>query len=193
VTNHEFYQFKHSLGCLNEKLDSIMSTVASATGPPTTSDTGSRAGPSPERTQTLINQSRTRIKNTPYGQPASVSESALVSILPSITDPASVNDFGCALPAPINGPATMTVTVQRTSNLPIPGVLVPDLGHRPSAWKRAIKQWEEYDPMMKCALKDWPKEWYSGVMRTVTGSKRSQRQIVFEEYERYKQFMFRLM
>jgi hypothetical protein len=179
VTNHEFHQFKHSLGRLDEKLDAIMSTVALATGPPTTGNTSSHAGP--DRRQTLINQSRTRIKHSPYGQPASISESALVSI--PIADP--VEDSGCTLPDPINGPATTTATVQRTLNFPISGVLVPDLGHSSGAWKRAIKQWEEYDPTTKCALKDWPKDWYTGVMRTVTGSKRSQRQIVFEEYERY--------
>jgi hypothetical protein len=191
VTNHEFYEFKHSLGRLDDKLDSIMSTVALATGPPNPSNTGSHAGP--ERTQTLINKSRTRIQHSHYGPPASISEPALVSIVP-ITDP--VEDSNCTLPAgpaPVNGPATMTATVRRTQalNLPILGVLVPDLGHASGAWKRAIKQWEEYDPTTKCAaLKDWPKDWYTGVMRTVTGSKRSQRQIVFEEYERYALFIF---
>jgi hypothetical protein len=122
----------------------------------------------------------------------------------SIADP--VEESGYTLPAPINGPPTTTATVQhtlnspisgvlvsdlgRTLNLPIAGVLVPDLGHGSGAWKRAIKQWEECDPTTKCPLKDWPKEWYTGVMRTVTGSKRSQRQIVFEEYERYEHFVF---
>jgi hypothetical protein len=174
LTNHEFYRFKNSL---DEKLDAIViSTAALATGPPTTSNhTG------PERTQTLINQSRTRIGHAPYGR---ISESALVSI--PIADP--VEDSGCTLP--VNGLATTTATVRRTLNFPISGVLVPDLGHSSGAWKRAIKQWEEYDPTTKCALKDWPKDWYTGVMRTVTGSKRSQRQIVFEEYERYEPCFF---
>ena len=174
VTNHEFHQFKNHL---DEKLDAIaISTAALATGPPTTSN---HAGP--ERTRTLINQSRTRVRHSPYGH---VSDSASVSI--PITDP--VEDSGCTLP--VNDLATTTATVQRTLNFPISGVLVPDLGHSSGAWKRAIKQWEEYDPTTKCALKDWPKDWYTGVMRTVTGSKRSQRQIVFEEYERYAPFFF---
>ena len=169
VTNHEFYWFKNSL---DEKLDAIViSTAALATG--------NYAGP--ERTQTLINQSQTQIRHSPYGN---ISESASASI--SLANP--VENSGCTLP--VNGLATTTVTVQRTLNLPISEVLVPDLGHSSGAWKRAIKQWEEYDPMTKCALKDWPKDWYTGVMRTVTGSKRSQRQIVFEEYERYKLFFF---
>ena len=112
----------------------------------------------PERTQTLINQSRTRVRHSPYGH---VSKSASVSI--PITDP--VEDSGCTLP--VNVLATTAATVQRTLNFPISGVLVPDLGHSSGAWKRAIKQWEEYDPTTKCALKDWPKDWYTGVMRQV--------------------------
>jgi hypothetical protein len=95
LTNHEFYRFKNSL---DEKLDAIViSTAALATGPPTTSY---HAGP--ERTQTLINQSRTRIGHAPYGR---VSESALVSI--PIADP--VEDSGCTLP--VNGLATTAATV----------------------------------------------------------------------------------
>ena len=140
VTNHKFHQFRHSL---NEKLDAIMSTVVSAT----TSITGSGA----EHTQTLINKSRTQIKHSPYGRPASISESASSLVSIPITDP--VEDSSCTLPAPINGPAT-TATAQRTLKFPILGVLVPDLGHSSGAWKRAIKQWEEYDPTTKCALKD---------------------------------------
>ena len=178
VTNDEFHRFKNSL---DEKLDAIISStaaLATVTGQRTTSN---HAGP--ERTQTLINQSRTHsIRHSPYSH---VSESAaLVSTGTTLAYP--VEDSGCTLP--VNGLATTTATVQRTSNVPISGVLVPDLGHSSGAWKRAIKQWEEYDPTTKCALKDWPKEWYTGVMRTVTGSKRSQRQIVFEEYERYEPF-----
>ena len=119
-----------------------------------------------------------------YGWPAaSISASALVSI--PIVDP--VKDSGCTLP--VNGPA-MIATVQCTLNFPILGVLVPDLGHSSGAWKQAIKQWEEYDPMTKYALKDWPKDWYTGVMRTVTGSKRSQQQIVSKEYESTNSLFF---
>ena len=136
-----------------------------------------RASPGPRATGPArgqcINRSRTRIRHSHYG---CVSESALVSIPP-------VKDSGPTLL--VSGLATTAATVQHTLNFPISGVLVPDLGHSPGAWKRAIKQWEEYDTTTKCALKDWPKDWYTGVMRTVTGSKRSQQQIVFKEYERY--------
>ena len=97
------------------------------------------------------------------------------------------------LPAGVSTTST-TVTDQLagTSTLPISGVSIPDLGRGPGAWRRAIKQWEEVDLLTKCALKDWPKHWYTGDMRTITGCKRSQRRIVFEEYERYRSFFFQV-
>ncbi|KAG0692308.1 hypothetical protein DFH29DRAFT_882676, partial [Suillus ampliporus] len=42
------------------------------------------------------------------------------------------------------------------------------------AWRAAVKQWE--DPVASIggkALKDWPEEWYTGPMRTITGVKRN--------------------
>jgi hypothetical protein len=70
------------------------------------------------------------------------------------------------------------------SSPPIAGVSIPSLGHAPGAWRRAMKQWTEVDPQTGLALKDWPAKWYTGLMRTTTGSLRSQRQVIFEEYER---------
>ena len=70
------------------------------------------------------------------------------------------------------------------SSLPIAGVSIPSLGHAPGAWRRAVKQWTEVDPQTGLALRDWPAKWYTGLMRTTTGSLRGQRQIIFEEYER---------
>jgi len=69
------------------------------------------------------------------------------------------------------------------SSPPIAGVSIPSLGHAPGAWRQAIKQWTEVDPQTGLALKDWPAKWYTGLMRTTTGSLRSQQQVIFEEYE----------
>jgi hypothetical protein len=69
------------------------------------------------------------------------------------------------------------------ASLPIAGVSIPSLGHAPGAWRRAVKQWTEVDPQTGLALRDWPAKWYTGLMRTTTGSLRSQRQVIFEEYE----------
>jgi hypothetical protein len=70
------------------------------------------------------------------------------------------------------------------SSLPIAGVSIPPLGHAPGAWRRAIKQWTDVDPQTGLALRDWPAKWYTGLMRTTTGSSRGQRQVIFEEFER---------
>jgi len=68
---------------------------------------------------------------------------------------------------------------------PIPGISIPDLGHTPGAWLRAIKQWEENDPSISFkALKDWPETWYTGVMRTKFRAKHSNRKTITVEYER---------
>jgi hypothetical protein len=40
------------------------------------------------------------------------------------------------------------------------------------------------DPQTGFALKDWPAKWYRGLMKDKTASLRSQRQVIFEEYER---------
>jgi hypothetical protein len=74
-------------------------------------------------------------------------------------------------------------SVSPAASLPIAGVSIPSLGHAPEAWRRAIKQWTEVDPQTGLALRDWPAKWYTGLMRTTTGSLRSQRQVIFEEYE----------
>jgi hypothetical protein len=89
------------------------------------------------------------------------------------------------VPIPPMVPETPSQPLPQFQALPIHGVFISDLGRQPGAWRRAVKQWEEVDPAMGCALKDWPLEWYTGDMRTITGSKRSQRQTIFNEYERY--------
>ncbi|GBE88122.1 hypothetical protein SCP_1203520 [Sparassis crispa] len=72
---------------------------------------------------------------------------------------------------------------------PVPalrGVCIPDLPRpsRGSAWREAVKQWEEVDPTTGYALKDWPQEWYTGVNRVSFAQKRTDRRMVALEYER---------
>jgi len=67
---------------------------------------------------------------------------------------------------------------------PIADVSIPSLSRAPGAWRRALKQWTEVDPHTGLALKDWPAKWYRGLMKDKTASLRSQRQVIFEEYER---------
>ncbi|TFK49186.1 hypothetical protein OE88DRAFT_1810043 [Heliocybe sulcata] len=69
---------------------------------------------------------------------------------------------------------------------PIPEASIPDLPKNKTAWREAIRQWEEPNPVTGCpALKDWPKDWYSGSMRLITGAKRGQRQLIANEYNRF--------
>ncbi|KAF8969697.1 hypothetical protein BDZ97DRAFT_1794723 [Flammula alnicola] len=70
------------------------------------------------------------------------------------------------------------------STLPLAGVSIPSLGRAAGAWRRALKQWTDVDPETGLALKDWPAKWYSGLMRDKTGSLRSQRELLFTEYQR---------
>ncbi|KAJ7021440.1 hypothetical protein C8F04DRAFT_1314280 [Mycena alexandri] len=67
----------------------------------------------------------------------------------------------------------------------IPGVVIPNLKKGDKAWLDAVRQWEHRDPANRLTpLRDGPREWYSGGMRKVTGSKCSQRKLIFDEYER---------
>ncbi|KAG1861302.1 hypothetical protein F4604DRAFT_1957601 [Suillus subluteus] len=77
-------------------------------------------------------------------------------------------------PAPLN-----------KKNTPIPGIGIPDLPRGLEAWRAAVKQWE--DPSASIggkALKDWPEEWYTGPMRTITGVKRNIRKVIATEFYR---------
>ncbi|KAJ7858328.1 hypothetical protein B0H13DRAFT_2571611, partial [Mycena leptocephala] len=67
----------------------------------------------------------------------------------------------------------------------IPGVAIPNLKKGETAWLDAIQQWEHGDTAKGLeALYDWPREWYTGGMRRITGSERSQRKLIFDEFER---------
>ncbi|KAG1805102.1 uncharacterized protein HD556DRAFT_1437265 [Suillus plorans] len=68
---------------------------------------------------------------------------------------------------------------------PIPGVGIPDLPRGPDAWRAAVKQWEDPAAFIGSkALKDWPEDWYSGMMRTITGTKRNMRKVIALEFHR---------
>ncbi|KAJ7489493.1 hypothetical protein FB451DRAFT_1167161 [Mycena latifolia] len=67
----------------------------------------------------------------------------------------------------------------------IPGVVIPDLKKGDSAWLEGIRQWEHGDPANDLKpLRDWPHAWYTEGMRKITGTKRSQHKLIFNEYER---------
>lgn len=63
-------------------------------------------------------------------------------------------------------------------------IRIPDLGRAPGAWRRAIKQWEQIDPATGFALKDWPKAWFTGLMKDFTAQKRGLREDIAKEFYR---------
>ncbi|KAF9064210.1 hypothetical protein BDP27DRAFT_1384789 [Rhodocollybia butyracea] len=72
-------------------------------------------------------------------------------------------------------------------NAPIPSIIISDIPkHGEDLFLAIVKQWEEGDPShgLVTPLKDWPVEWYTGTMRLVTGTKRSNRKFVADKYER---------
>jgi len=65
-----------------------------------------------------------------------------------------------------------------------PGLLIRNLSRGSDAWREAVKQWNESDPISGLpALKDWPHAWYSKQNKTAFASKRMQRQRIAEAYE----------
>ncbi|KAG6914961.1 hypothetical protein DXG01_014184, partial [Tephrocybe rancida] len=69
---------------------------------------------------------------------------------------------------------------------PIQGVTIPNLKPGTESWKNALEQWEHGEPArgLNIPLKDWPHAWYKGAMRTFTGTKRRERELVSIAYHK---------
>ncbi|KAK6992360.1 hypothetical protein R3P38DRAFT_3373026 [Favolaschia claudopus] len=116
--------------------------------------------------------------------------SHLTASVPANTAPASSTSTSAqhnSLPEIISTPNTPSRRNSRLSEQVevVPGVSIPDLKKGDRAWLEAVRQWEDGDPDQHLtALRHWPPEHYSGGMRMVTGLKRSQRKLIFDEYDR---------
>jgi hypothetical protein len=98
-----------------------------------------------------------------------------------ITQRPSSCDVPNDLPKTSSAPPTKIVPPK-----PLPNVKIPNIRRGPNAWKDAIKQWEEDDPVTGSkALRDWPEAWYTGTQRVLFATKRMQRSIIAAEYDRY--------
>ncbi|KAJ8520009.1 hypothetical protein ONZ45_g3117 [Pleurotus djamor] len=98
---------------------------------------------------------------------------------PPASSPTPIPPLPATTPAGNPGRASSS----QSAPVPIAGVVIPDLGHEPGAWRRAVTQWDESNPETGwVALKDWPEAWYTGTMRTKTGAKRGLRKLIAEEY-----------
>lgn len=123
--------------------------------------------------------------------PSSPCSAPLVSLLPTDT-PVPTGTFNLptqhpTVVSPPHNSHTQLIPASTHSEAPIPtaGVLITDLGRQRGAWRRALTQWKEPDPISKLpALQDWPEEWYTGPQKCVTASKRSIRMRISMEYDR---------
>lgn len=97
----------------------------------------------------------------------------------------STRDNGKRAPSTDDETAENSTRQKKKRPAPIAGVRVPDIGTGEGAWRRAVVQWEEGDPSrgLDIALKNWPREWYTGDMREVTAAKRGQRELIAKEYQ----------
>ncbi|TCD60050.1 hypothetical protein EIP91_010837, partial [Steccherinum ochraceum] len=69
--------------------------------------------------------------------------------------------------------------------IPYPDAVMKNLPRGAAGWKEAVRQWNSAeDQQSKKAVKDWPKEWYTGEMRLVNQQKRHERFLINREYER---------
>ncbi|KAG1895005.1 uncharacterized protein F5891DRAFT_984589 [Suillus fuscotomentosus] len=166
--------FDHQLDSLSGKVGAVLDKLALASVSPSCC---SSLSPSPSleipssRTPSPANSlSIPPLSATPSSQSnrVEVAGPPLASSLPAIPPAHARNTHGGA------GKAA-----------PIPGVGIPDLPRGPDAWRAAVKQWE--DPAASIggkALKDWPEDWYSGAMCTITGVKCNMRKVIALEFNR---------
>ena len=72
-------------------------------------------------------------------------------------------------------------------NLPPSGLAIPTISkNKETVLQETLKQWDFGDPEkgLQIPLKDWPREWYTGVNKGLFGMKRYNRQLIAEEYKR---------
>ena len=162
VTTNEFRMFSTAIFSMLQKANSFIP----GPGPYSTTATPTNSFITPARMPTATNDPWFHNPNL-----NSQLERAAPSPPRLSTDPAN--------------PTVMDSILGQTTNLPMMDVNIPDLPCSKGTWERAIAQWFESDPKTGIALKDWPEEWYTGPMRSKTGSKRSHRALVAEEYTRY--------
>ncbi|KAG2037162.1 hypothetical protein BDR03DRAFT_982517 [Suillus americanus] len=170
--NHQLDSLSGKVGAVLDKLTlaSVSPSCCSSLSPPPSLTIPSSRTPSPANSPSISPS----VSTMPGLQqnPVEVTEPPLASSLPAIPLTHAQNTHGGA------GKAA-----------PIPGVGIPDLPRGPDAWHAAIKQWE--DPAASIggkALKDWPEDWYSGAMCTITGVKRNMCKVIALEFDRMERY-----
>ncbi|KAG1733448.1 hypothetical protein EDB19DRAFT_1639699 [Suillus lakei] len=172
--------FDRELNCLSGKVEEVLDKLTLSPAPsPYPSLLPSPSQPPISVQPTLCHQathppsllSSTETSSIPSPVPVDSVSSPLPRIIPALqVPPSDCCQHSCS-------------AAKKTA--PIPGVGIPDLPRGEEAWLAAVKQWE--DPAASIggkALKDWPEEWYTGPMRTITGVKRNIHKVIAIEFYR---------
>jgi len=80
--------------------------------------------------------------------------------------------------------ATARGSQNRHDNIPAAGASIPYIKNGPNAWREAVNQWETGGRGLRSALKDWQDEWFTGAMKKSMASRRAQRKLIANEYQR---------
>ncbi|KAG0703097.1 hypothetical protein DFH29DRAFT_998725 [Suillus ampliporus] len=206
VTAAETWELKMSfdreLNWLSDKVEEVLDkltlvpAVPSPSPPPSQLAQCSVSNSVPSSSSPLSGQSNL-VQPTPFCEPeASHAPSSGSCVSPSMTPdsfPIDSNYSSAPLPPIVLTSAACLRNSHRhgastKKAAPIPGVGIPDLSRGLEAWRAAVKQWE--DPVASIggkALKDWPEEWYTGPMHTITGVKRNICKVIAMEFYRLQQ------
>ncbi|KAF8071966.1 hypothetical protein FPV67DRAFT_1779081 [Lyophyllum atratum] len=153
--------------CANQPMRTSLpdtSVFASRSSPPSSTVRAFMSLPS-TATVTTCAASAPRTHPTSVAMGAGLTASATTSLLPTSSS-SGYNPY----PPPEISP-------------PLSTILVPNLGRRKGAWRRALDQWYNPDEKTKIAMKDWHREWYQGDDNKGLANLRSGRQTIAEEFE----------
>lgn len=113
---------------------------------------------------TMHHEKEIQIGRVASGQTRSTPRNTLSTGLTQMTAVTAQSVQGRDIQPPTASPPLLQRS-KPSKRSPIPGIIIPNLGHHigRAVWQDAIQQWEKGDADNDLpALKDWPKEWYTG-------------------------------
>jgi len=192
LTNHEFRHFSTSIfdtmNSLKTTLELAMQGGISLTGtgntPPIIWQHPNLSPGTPVHPGSSSGGAAWPVMATDSAPPSQLLASAILAASGS-NNGHTLNPF----PVPSSSVSTHRMRQSKSSQqrlAPLPGAVIPDIPRGPTAWKIAVKQWDDF-------LKDWEPWKYTGKMRLVNGTKRSLRETITLEYDACVGFQLRLM
>lgn len=182
--------FDRELIQLSSKVEKVLDKL---TLTPPTSLSSSLSPPPSQFSRLSISAPVPSLPSPPPVQPTqSTSTTTTTNILAIDSHPSPASLSSNIMQTQARPHSTHRYSAATKKTAPIPGIGIPDLPRGLEAWRTAVKQWE--DPAASIggkALKDWPEEWYTGPMRTITGVKRNIRKVIAMEFYRCVNFSCR--